>query len=291
MKNMQVILCSFIFGIVMSATQAQALIVTPSDDATTLVSSIVGSGITTSNKVYNGSALASGTFSGGLSSGIGIESGIVLTTGEAASAVGPNDSDSTSGSNGLAGDPDLSALIGGADTYDASILEFDFESAGGDLFFEYAFASEEYNEFSNSVFNDVFAFFLDGENIALIPGTSIPVSVNSVNGGNPLGTDAQHPEFYNNNDLQDGGPFFEIEYDGFTDVFTASKLGLSPGIHHIKLALADSGDNVWDSAVFIKAGSFSDKPPVPTDPVIPEPASLFLFGMGSIGMFVRKRFC
>ncbi len=278
------ILCVFLLTFTNTSI---ALTITPTDDADTLTNIILGSGITVSNLSYTGAPGASGTFTGGMSSGIGIDSGIILTSGSAATAVGPNDQDGATTINGLAGDADLNALIPNYTTYDATILEFDFESAGGDIFFNYAFASEEYNEFTNSSFNDVFAFFLDGSNIALIPGTTTPVSINNVNGGNPLGEDASNPEFFNNNDLNDGGPFFSIQYDGFTDVFIASFLGLAVGNHHIKLAIADAGDYSLDSAVFIQAGTFSDKE-TPVDPV-PEPATIFLLGLGLLGIVSIRR--
>jgi hypothetical protein len=226
---------------------ASALVVTPTGNGTTLVNNILGGGITVSNIVYSGAAAASGTFTDGISSGIGIGSGILLTSGSASLAVGPNNSDSATGNNGFGGDADLTALIPGYNTHDAAKLEFDFTSAGGDLYFNYVFASEEYNEWTNSSFNDVFGFFLDGVNIALIPGTTTPVSINNVNGGKPLGIGASNPAFYNNNDPSDGGPFFNLQYDGFTDVFVASALNLSAGTHHIKLAIADAGDFILDS--------------------------------------------
>ncbi len=112
--------------------------------------------------------------------------------------------------------------------------------------------------------SEVFGFFLDGNNIALIPGTTTPVSINNVNGGNPFGTNATNPGFYNNNDPNDpGSPSFDIEYDGFTKVFQAQALNLKPGTHTIKLAIADTGDSSLDSAVFIQGGSFSDEPATP----------------------------
>ncbi|MGI6777887.1 MAG: choice-of-anchor L domain-containing protein [Acetivibrionales bacterium] len=50
------------------------------------------------------------------------------------------------------------------------------------------------------------AFSLMGENVALIPGTDTPVSINNINGGNPYGGEnASYPQYYINNDLDDNG--------------------------------------------------------------------------------------
>jgi hypothetical protein len=268
------------------STSAMALTVATTTDGDALAGTILGSGITiTPGTVsYVGGATQGGTFADGIASGIGIADGIILTSGDASAAPGPNTSDSFTGITGTGGDADLDALIPQS-TNDKNILEFDFTTAGGDLFFNYVFASEEYNEFTNSSYNDAFGFFLDGVNIALIPGTSTPVSINNVNGGNPFGTAASNPTLFNNNDLSDGGPFFDIEYDGFTDVFTAQALGIGAGTHHIKLAIADAGDSQLDSAVFIQSGSFSDTPSVP------EPATILLLGSGlfGLGLFGRKK--
>ena len=209
---------------------AGRLIVTPTNKADTLVNAILGKGITASNIVYTGSETSSGTFIGGIAGGLGIESGVILTCGDSKLAEGNdpgmpgvNTSDNASESIGIAGDADLSQQIGGGITNDASVLEFDFVSDGGDLYVSFVFASEEYNEYVYS-FNDVFAFFLDGENIALVPNTNVPVSVDNINGGNPFGTNPSYPGLYNNNDISDGGPFFANEYDGFTTVLVASSL-------------------------------------------------------------------
>jgi|LGVF01.1.fsa_nt_gb hypothetical protein len=270
-----------------------ALSVTTTANGGDLVNTIVGTGITVdwSSVSYSGAAGASGTFTDGISSGIGIDEGIILTSGDASLAPGPNTSDAATGNNGLSGNSALDALIPGYTTYDATILSFNFETTGGDLFFNYVFASEEYNEYTNTQYNDVFAFFLDGtdvnDNIALIPGTTTPVSINNVNGGNPYGTAASNPEYFNNNDLNDGGPFYDIEYDGFTDVFMAQVLGIGAGTHTITLAIADSGDHILDSTVFIQAGTFSGTPTAP----VPEPSTILLVGTGLLGIigFSRKR--
>lgn len=271
--------------------KASALTVTPTDDGTTLTSTILGTGITVvpGSISYTGASGASGIFTGGTASGIGFNSGIILTTGLAASAVGPNNVSNQTTNHGTAGDAALDVLSGGT-SQDAALLEFSFETLGGDLFFDYVFASEEYNEFTNSVFNDVFGFFLDGVNIALIPGTSTPVSINTVNGGNPLGTGASNPGLFNDNSADAGGPFFNLQYDGFTNVFTAKALGLSAGTHTISLGIADVGDSSLDSAVFIRASSFSDTPTPPNPTSVPEPtAVLGLVGLGFGMLRIRHR--
>jgi hypothetical protein len=257
------------------------LVVTQNSDANSLVNNILGAGISASGLSLTGDQSAFGTFTGGASAGIGIESGIMLSTGKVIDAVGPNSSDSTSTNHGTAGDADLTA-IAGFNTFDAATLTFDFTSDGGDIFFDYVFASEEYNEFVNATVNDSFAFFLDGSNIALIPGTNTPVSINTVNGGNPFGSNATNSQYFNNNDLTDGGPFFDIAYDGFTNVFQASFLGLSAGSHTISLKIADAGDSIYDSTVFIQAGSFTDVNP------IPEPSTLAMFTLALFGLRIRQ---
>lgn len=271
-----------LLGLGLATSPTNAFSIAPTSNGNRLVNSIVGSDITVSNVTYKGASFAAGTFKGGLSSGVNIGSGIILTSGTASLAAEPNNSDSSGENNGFAGDADLNSLIGESATQDATVLEFDFETAGGDLSFNYVFASEEYNEYTNTQFNDTFGFFVDGKNIATIPGTTTPVSINNVNGGEPLGTNASNPEFYNNNDLSDGGSF-DIEYDGFTDVFTATALEIGPGTHTIKLAVADTGDSVLDSAVFIEGKSFSGEP-------VPEPLTILGSGIAlGFGALMKRQ--
>jgi hypothetical protein len=265
--------------LVTGAGGAFALSVTTTNDATALANTILGTGVTITSVSLTGATTSQGTFTDG--SVIGIDSGIILTSGDAADAVGPNSSDGTSTSLGLPGSTALNALIP-QNTLDAVILDITFTTTTGDLFFNYVFASEEYNEFVDS-FNDVFAFFLDGvaagDNIALIPGTTDVVSIDNIN----LGDNAT---LYNNNDPDDFiTPPFNIEYDGFTDVLTAQALGLSPGSHTLSIQIADAGDSALDSAVFIEGGSFSGE--IPT--AIPEPGTLLLLGFGLSGAVAIRR--
>ncbi len=227
--------------------------------ATDLVQMLLGTGVTVSNITFTGDPIAAGTFHADDSTIIGFSDGIILGSGNIADVDGPNIDDGISTGNSVAGDSDLDALIPQS-TNDAAVLEFDFVADSELVTFEYVFTSDEYNEFVNSSFNDVFAFFLDGSNIALIPGTGIPVAINNVHSGNPYditGATGSYPQYYRNNDTSDGGGAIDTEMDGLTTVFTAVASGLTPGgTHHIKLAIADAGDYALDSNVFIRAESF-----------------------------------
>jgi hypothetical protein len=145
------------------------------------------------------------------------------------------------------------------------VLEFDFIPEGDSISFQYVFASDEYNDFVNTAFNDVFGFFLDGENIALVPGTDVAVSINTVNKGRPFGSrkSSSNPEYYVNNDVDDGGGALNTEMDGLTTVLSVNAPVEAGERHHIKLAIADVSDRLVDSNIFIKSGSFSgSNPPI-----------------------------
>lgn len=249
---------------------AQTVVITPTADANTLATTVLGTGFTVSNVTFSGgtgSPFSAGLFDNGLSSGIGLDEGIILTSGNALLAPGPNNSGSAGASIGTPGDPGIPG------SQDATVLEFDFETTTGDIFIEYVFASEEYNEFVNTGFNDAFAFFLDGTNIALIPGTSTPVEINTVNLG-------ENSAFYKNNSP---GPF-DLQYDGLTVPLLASATGLSPGTHTIRLVIADRGDSIYDSAVFIE-GITTVAPP----PGTPEPATVAgLAALGALGATLKR---
>lgn len=231
----------------------------PALTPTDLANMLVGTGVSISNVQYSGVNTAAGTFSGGAGI-LGIESGIVLSTGKISDVVGPNTADATTTDNGQPGDSDLDSLIPGYTTFDATVLEFDFVPTTDVVTFEYVFGSEEYNEYVGSPFNNVFGFFINGVNQALIPGTTTAVAINNVNNG---GTGEMYtwpvtnPAYYRNNDLQQGGGSINTELDGLTVVLTVTA-NVNAGVtNHIKLAIADAGDAILDSDVFIKAGSFS----------------------------------
>ncbi len=233
--------------------------------AQSMAQSLIGGGVTISNVVYTGANNAAGTFTDtGPGSVVGFNAGIVMGSGSvqttAASTAdskgveGPNQSDGNTTINNTPGDADLNTLSGKT-TYDAAVLEFDFVPQFSTVQFTYVFTSDEYNEYANTAFNDTFGFLINGQNCALVPGTSTPVGVNTINGGNPFGTNAQHPELFRNNDLDDGGGSINTEMDGLTVVLTCNA-NVNAGVtNHMKLAIADASDQVLDSNVFIQAGS------------------------------------
>jgi hypothetical protein len=183
------------------------------------------------------------------------ESGAILSSGLSVDVEGPNDSDANTYGFEYPGDDDLDDLIPGYTTYDACILEFQFQcppemqGTSADLTFDYVFGSEEYNEYVGSSYNDVFGFFLNGDNIALLPdGASTPVAINNVNNG--VGS-----AYYNDNDPSTTVVPFDTQADGFTTKLNAAG-PVNAGLNTMKLAIADAGDFVLDSWVLIESGSF-----------------------------------
>ncbi|MCP4696457.1 MAG: IPTL-CTERM sorting domain-containing protein [Gammaproteobacteria bacterium] len=211
---------------------------------------------TFSNVQYTGANSAAGTFSGGLADGFEFDSGIMLSTGTTANAAGPNNRGGVGFSHNNPGDTELDTLTGRSNTSDAAVLEFDFEATGTMLSFEYIFASEEYNEYVGTDYNDVFGFFLDGQNVATVScAPTNTVSINTINKSN-------NPNYFNNNDYADFNNVapFGTQFDGFTIALTAQVL-VTPGTTYtLKLAIQDVEDSDFDSAVFIRAGSFTTNP-------------------------------
>jgi len=237
--------------------------------ASGLANALVGNGVTVSNVSYVGESRAAGTFSTGDSAIIGFGSGIVLDSGKvqtyptdaacSGGVEGPNTCNEVNGGDnstafGLPGDAALTSLSG-FPTFDASVLNFDFVPQASTVQFKYVFSSEEYSNYSNTTFNDVFGFFVNGSNCASVPGTSEPVSVNTINNGNDAGGDAtpHHADLFRDN--VHPTPTINTQMDGLTVVLTCTA-AVNPGqTNHMKLAIADASDQVLDSAVFLQAGS------------------------------------
>jgi gliding motility-associated-like protein len=237
---------------------------------------LLGSGVQVSNITFNGvpgtTITEQAASFDGTNCNLGIPQGIMLATGSVMNAMGPNDSGSSSlgGGNFGQSDPDLLLLSGNASINDAAVLEFDFIPIGDSIQFQFVFGSDEYLEFVNSI-NDAFGFFLSGPNIngpysnnsiniALIPNTTDPVTINTVN-------DVVNSAYYVDNGDGFTPPFNTdeqyLQFDGMTVVLTAKAAVACGQVHHIKIAVGDASDSVWDSAVFLEGGSFTSAPFVP----------------------------
>ena len=281
--------------------QAQ-LEVTTGYTATELANALAGTGVTISGATLVCANGASGMFDC-VDCNVGLSDGVILTTGSAAGAVGPNNNTEISTNNGTAGDADLNALPGVSNTHDGCVLEFDITPVFDEISFEYVFGSDEYLEYVGPI-NDVFAFFISGPgiagtvNIALVPGTSIPVGISTVNS-------TSYSAYYNNNGTGAGGVYstdpYYIQYDGFTDVFTATQEVIPCETYHLKLAIGDEADHFVDSGVFLQANSlggtdniafsYSGGPYCPTDPdpvPVPDPgATIGTFSSTPAGLVIN----
>jgi gliding motility-associated-like protein len=241
-----------ISGVSGGANLHAQLVINTAVTATTLVNSLIGQGMTVSNITLNCTQGAYGTFTNGNTTNMGITNGIMLTTGQCTNAMGPNNSPSAGTCNNtMFADPQLTAIEPQA-TNDPCILEFDVVPQCNNLQIRFVFGSEEYPEFVNSGFNDAFGFFVTGPggpactpnfynntNVATLPNNTTIVSIDNVNPN----TNSMY--YFDNT----GGA--TIQYDGFTVVLTRN-IALCPcSTYHWKLAIADAGDCIYDSGVFL----------------------------------------
>lgn len=242
----------------------------------------LGGGIEISNVRFNGQNVvnsnAIGFFSNPdtVSPNVELASGIVMATGDC--------TDMYSGSTGIipnnygSGEDPSPALrlaltnFGFSATTplnDVAVLQFDFISSGEYVKFDYVFASEEYTNYVCSNYNDVFGFFISGpydeqgnpvsegipyqyRNIAIIPGTTSPVMINTVNCG------ACNSGGSSNYDLTNS-EWFETNCNapGYTVKLTTEEVYVVPCFKYkLELAIGDVSDQALNSCVFLGAGSF-----------------------------------
>ena len=248
-------------GVVMAqltVVQGAAMNMTPEQLVQTY---LVGAGITLSNVTFNGNAALItsdqvGKFAtaGVAANQLGLAGGILLTSGKASIAIGPNNAAGAGAQVGGPGDPDLNTLAG-SNTSDRAVIEFDFIPQSDTVRFRYVFASEEFFEYCNQ-FNDAFGFFLSG------PGITGTFSNNSINIAKMPGSLSNYVTINNicaNTQSRwtnpSGGLYYQ--YDGLTFVYTAWNVVQPCATYHIKLAIGDAVDKAYDSGVFLEQNSFS----------------------------------
>lgn len=219
-----------------------------------------------SNVSVSGGNFASGEKSWGYFNANGssfpFTEGVVLSTGKIINTNGPNTFISDDGGGmGWNGDNDLNQALGLNNTFNATILEFDFIPIGNQISFDYIFSSEQYltNPNPNQCsYTDGFVFLLKEvsgssyENLAVIPNTNIPVKVNTVRGTGTI-CPAENEQYFGG---FNGGEH-PTNFNGQTTILTASATVIPGNQYHIKLVIADEGNYRYDSAIYLKGSSFS----------------------------------
>jgi gliding motility-associated-like protein len=196
-----------------------------------------------------------------------MQSGVILSTGNALNAVGPNTTMLDDGNAAWTGDASLEATLAAAGipmtSANATVLEFDFTPISPNFSFDFIFASEEYGNFQCQ-YSDAFAFLLTNlntgvtTNLAVVPNTNDPISVITIrdylyNSSCPSANAEYFGRFNGGSNVASSA----INFNGQTKVLTAASV-LTAGVpYHIKLVIADRLDYRSDSAIFISSNSFN----------------------------------
>lgn len=192
-----------------------------------------------------------------------LQEGVILSTGRAIKAIGPNTTlqDDGGGLN-WGGDTDLQQSLGINNSVNATVLEFDFIPLANNIHFSYLLASEEYHDTAPCTYSDGFAFLLKEagstapyQNLAIVPGTDIPVKVTSVHPAIPGACPAQNEQYFD----AFNGTDYPTNFNGQTKVMDATATVVPGTQYHIKLVIADEGNYRYDSAIFLGGGSFNSQ--------------------------------
>jgi Ca2+-binding RTX toxin-like protein len=203
-----------------------------------------------------------------------LRSGVALSTGRVADLPGINTAD---GRNTYTGGSvkdsfkDLSTdfALNGSDGDDIKLqIQFYADDSKDSLYFQYAFGSEEFKEYAGSSYNDRFSLTLNGINYAYLLNGKL-VTINNllyapIDSGDP---------YYINNPVGTGPASSQTRLDGYTVPLLFTAPLKKNAINTLIIEVQDFGDGQYDSAVFIKAGTFGTRRP-PDIPLTDQDGSL-----------------
>ncbi|WP_430463904.1 Hint domain-containing protein [Tabrizicola sp.] len=233
---------------------ANELTINTTATAMDMAQAIFGDGITVLSATFTGDPLASGIYSGALTTIAGIsptDTGVILSTGNVAdftNSSGTTDTNVAAGTgsdlvNGIDGDAQLNAVSGMA-TFDGTILQASFIPTGDMLTMQFVFSSEEYPEFVNGGVNDSFGVWVNGQFVQATISIAGNISIDTVNAG-------ANQNLYRDNTADQ----YNTEMDGFTYVLSFKAPVIDGQVNTIKIGIADGGDAVYDSNLLIMGDS------------------------------------
>lgn len=216
-----------------------------------MAETIFGAGITILGASFTGQSNQVGLYSGAWTTMPGVapsDAGLILSTGRVAdftqSAGDANVSEATSTDFAKPGDMMLST-VSGQPTFDAAVFTSSFVPTGDTLTMQLVWSSEEYLEYVNKGFNDAFAVWVNGVPAALTIGSGA-ITIDNINTVSNQNLYIDNPAATNS---------YNTEMDGFTVTLTLKAPVIPNTTNSFRLAIADSGDGVYDSAVLIAAQS------------------------------------
>lgn len=233
---------------------ATELTINTAATALDMANAIFGPGVTVSSATYSGDPLASGIYSGALTTMPGVsptDSGVILSTGRVTdftNSSGTTDTNIAAGTgvdlaSGINGDAALNTVAGMA-TFDGSILTAVFTPDGDYLTMQFVFSSEEYPEYINGGVNDAFGVWINGTFVPVTITVAGNIAIDEVNG-------TKNENLYRDNTTDQ----FNTEMDGFTYTLSLKAPVLKGQANTIKIGIADGGDAIYDSNLLIMADS------------------------------------
>ena len=223
---------------------------TTNASALAMAQTIFGSGASVVSASYTGDNRSSAIYGNGDALADNVtpgDTGVILSTGRAdrftQSSGDPNRStQTTTNTSGPNNNADFNAAAGN-NTYDASFLDIDFIPENDLMTMRFVFSSEEYPEFTNSIYQDFVGVWINGQQVDILAGNGDvdPANLNT----------SQNVNLFQDNTGDD----YNTEMDGFTITLTMTMQVIPDQVNSIRIGIADVADSSYDSNLLIAADS------------------------------------